>query len=472
MTATESRIPDPAVGRSAPADGATLQTLATLHDESAAVVASSPPDPAHDRDQSIPVRKAELLDALIAHGTFGSAVEKAKFRRLARLLALIYHYEFFDRLQHLHDTYHDLDPDHPPRPPLDPAREEQDYVVLRDALFAVLRGANFVEVSHAEIARAHQERAAVRVEIRTSLDEFREVRFFRRGLSRETLTVADWYGLRKRTIDAAVYKEVVLFCGMKPAAQLGKQSERKTRRGSPPRLRPGSVLIKSFRHIASADLNALFPNVRVVMSTLDRLILTVPAIAGGVPIILNLVSTVTVLFLVAGFYLGLSGAVNDNDMKKALAAMSGLVALGGFMMRQWMKYQRQSLKYQKELADNIYYRSVNNNAGLFDTLIGAAEQQECKEAFLACYFLLTAREPPTQDALDRKIEQWLSEHFRVEIDFEVDDALRKLDRLGLTRRDGETLTIVPVAEILPRLEAAWAEMFRREEEAALRPVKA
>jgi len=201
--------------------------------------------------------------------------------------------------------------------PLDPAQEEQDYVVLRDALFDVLRGANFLEASREEIERAHRERAAVRVEIRTSLDDFREVRFFRRGLKRETLTVPTWYGLRTRTVEADVLQEVVLFCGMKPASQLVRNREKRWRRRPPPqRLRPGSVPIKSFRHIASADLNALFPNVRVVMSTLDRLILTVPAIAGGVPIILNLASTLTVLFLVTGFYLGLSGAVNDNDLKK------------------------------------------------------------------------------------------------------------------------------------------------------------
>ena len=59
-------------------------------------------------------------------------------------------------------------------------------------------------------------------------------------------------------------------------------------------------------------------------------------------------------------------------------------------MRQWLKYQRQSLMYQKELTDNIYFRNVNNNAGIFDSIIGAAEEQECKEAFLAYYFLSAA----------------------------------------------------------------------------------
>jgi hypothetical protein len=31
--------------------------------------------------------------------------------------------------------------------------------------------------------------------------------------------------------------------------------------------------------------------------------------------------------------------------------MSGLAALGGFVMRQWMNYERRSLKYQKVRAE-------------------------------------------------------------------------------------------------------------------------
>ena len=41
------------------------------------------------------------------------------------------------------------------------------------------------------------------------------------------------------------------------------------------------------------------------MGLRDRLMLGVPALIGGVPILLKLASTLTVLFLVAGFYLGL-----------------------------------------------------------------------------------------------------------------------------------------------------------------------
>ena len=167
------------------------------------------------------------------------------------------------------------------------------------------------------------------------------------------------------------------------------------------------MLLKYFRDIASADLNALFPDVRVVMGLRDRLVLGVPALIGGIPILLKLASTVTVLFLVAGFYLGMSASVRDADMAGALAAVGGLVALGGFIVSQWVRFQRQSLIYQKSLSDNVYYRNINNNAGIFDYIIGEAEEQECKEAFLAYYFLLAPGGGPTEEALDRRIEEWL-----------------------------------------------------------------
>jgi hypothetical protein len=116
--------------------------------------------------------------------------------------------------------------------------------------------------------------------------------------------------------------------------------------------------------------------------------------------------------------------------------------------------------HQKELADNVYYRNINNNAGIFDYIIGAAEEQECKEAFLAYYFLGTAPSAPTQHELDQRIESWLKETFAVDIDFEVGDALRKLDRLGLLRRDGARLSVPPPDEALARLDFHWDNYFQ------------
>jgi hypothetical protein len=253
-------------------------------------------------------------------------------------------------------------------------------------------------------------RAVLRVELKAPLEDYREVRFFRRGHHRETFPIVEWFGLRNRTIEATVYDDVLLLVAIKPEAQITSKRERS--RLVHGKVRPGSVLIKYFHNIATSDLIALYPNVRVVMSTFDKLALGLPALAGGVPIALSLTSTLTVLFLAIGFYLGVAGVVKDDDVKKALAAMSGLAALGGFVVRQWTNYQRRSLKYQKVLTDNIYFHNSYNNAGIFDAVIGAAEDQECKEAFLAYYFLHIAVERTTQAMLERRIEAWLKDRFR------------------------------------------------------------
>jgi Protein of unknown function (DUF3754) len=411
-----------------------------------------------DRENFIPIRKTDILDALIEHGQLTSEDEREKFRQVCRLLAAIYHYEYFDRLEKLRDAYFYFNPELDAARRFDRDKIDRAYADLIESFAAVLKGANFVEMSREEIEAAHNQREGSRVVVEAPVDDFRDVKFFRRGHHKETFETPYWFGLRKRASEGLVHDDIVLMVAMKLDSEITSRRERK--RLKQLRIRPGSVLIKYFRNIAAWDLNALFPNVRVVMSTFDKLFLSVPALAGAVPILLNLASTVTVLFLVVGFYLGVSAAVEQDQMKTAFAAMSGLVALGGFIMRQWVKYQRQSLRYQKELADNIYFRNINNNAGIFDYIIGAAEEQECKEAFLAYYFLRTMPSAPTQTELDEHIEKWLRDTFNVDVDFEVDDALAKLERLELLRRNGERLSVPPPEDALARLDYIWDNYFQ------------
>jgi hypothetical protein len=420
----------------------------------------TPSAAAGTRDQFIPVRKADLLDALIEHGSLSGAQERESFRRVCRFLAAIYHFEYFDELERLRHDYYYFNPELDPHARFDQAATSTAYADLLASFTAVLKGANFVELSHAEVEQAHGERKAMRVAVDAPLDDFRDVRFFRRGRHQATIESDAWLGLRARRHEVTVFDDVILLVAIKPEAEL--KSARAKKRLARSGIRGGSVLIKYFRNIPSTDLKALFPGVRVVMSTFDKLFLSVPALAGAVPILLNLASTVTVLFLVIGFYLGLVAAVEHDHMKTAFAAMSGLVALGAFIMRQWLRYQRQSLRYHKELTDNIYFRNINNNAGIFDYMIGAAEEQECKEAFLAYYFLRTQRSPPTQAELDRMIEAWLRSTFGIEIDFEVNDALVKLDRLGLLERERGRLHVLAPAATLARLDEVWDGYFQFE----------
>ena len=419
-----------------------------------------------ERDHFIPARKIDVLNAVIAHGALASEPEREKFRQFCRLLGAIYHYEYFDQLERLRNDYFYFSPDLDNRAGFDSATVERAYGDLIDALTKVLHGANFVEVTQDEIERAHREHGIVRVNIKAPLEDYREVRFFRRGHHTETIDIPKWLGLGKRNVAFGVHDDVVMLVTMKDSdAGTGRK------RGRKPKVRPGAVLLKYFRDIASADLNALFPDVKVVMGFRDQLMLGVPALIGGVPILLKLASTVTVLFLVAGFYLGLANAVRDEEMAGALAAVSGLVALGGFLVTQWLRFQRQSLIHQKILSDNVYYRNVNNNAGIFDYIIGEAEEQECKEAFLAYYFLLAPGDGPTEDVLDQRIEGWLRQSFGADIDFECDDALAKLDRLGLLRRDGNRLSVPPLDEALMLLDRVWDNFFPFDGKRDIAPIK-
>jgi hypothetical protein len=416
------------------------------------------PGNADDRDHAIAIRKSELIDALIAHGALAGEEERDRYRQVCRRIAAIFHYEYFAQLERLREDYFYFNPELEPHAGFDHAALDRAYADLVISLTGVLRDANFAEMSHAEIERAHRERAAMRVEIAAPLDDYREVRFFRRGHHVEMLETADWLGLRRRASPVAVHDDVVLFVAVKPAAEIASRRERK--RLARRKIRPGSVLIKYFRNIADIDLNALFPEVRVVMGLRDKLFLGGPALVGGIPILLKLASTITVLFLVVGFYLGLAATVRDEEMAAALAALSGLVALGGFITRQWLRYRAQSLKYQQELTDNVYFRNVNNNAGIFDYIIGAAEDQECKEAFLAYFFLCTGASAPAPAELARSIETWLQQAFGIEIDFRIDEALAKLQSLGLVMRQNDHLATLPLDAALAKLDQDWAAYFK------------
>jgi hypothetical protein len=149
-------------------------------------------------------------------------------------------------------------------------------------------------------------------------------------------------------------------------------------------------------------------------------------------------------------------------MKGALAALMGIVALGGFAVRQWLKYRHQTLKYHMELTENIYFRNVNNNAGIFDYLIATAEDQETKEAAIAYHFIRKAQVAPTAAEVAGGVETWLANNFAVNVDFKIANALVTLNRFGLVRREGERLFVLPLEPAIAQLRQVWNNFFKRD----------
>ncbi len=188
------------------------------------------------RERFIPVRKAELLDALIEHGALASEAERVRFRNICRSLAAIFHYEYFAQLERLRHDYFYFNPEVDPHARLTDVALANAYGDLIDSFEAILKDANFSEISHAEIDEAHEKRKTMRVKVAATLDDFREIRFFQRGHHQEEIEIPTWSGLRREKHDVLVYDDVVLFVATKPAAAIASQRERSFSSGA------GSVL--------------------------------------------------------------------------------------------------------------------------------------------------------------------------------------------------------------------------------------
>ena len=407
------------------------------------------------RDQFIPVRKSEVVAALVEDAALKPQADNVW--RFCQLLGSIYHFENFASLERLRDDYFYFNPEIAGSKPVAADVVAEKRRELEETLKAVLQKANYDEIAHQEVEDAHNQRHLLRVRVRAPLDDYHSVQFSERGRHRERVELRKWFGLRRYTGEATVFDNVMLVVAVKTLEEItSKRQRRRLEAGS---FKPGTILIKYFRNITASDLYMLLPRVRVVMSLMDQLTIGLPALVGGVPLLLNLLPALTVLGLVAGYYLGLAPDVSPEAMVKSFGALTGVAAVIGFILTQRMKYQKRSLQYQKEISDHFYFRNVSNNSGIFDSLVASAEDQEFKEAALAYLFLLVAPAPLTQEELDEEIEAWLRAKFDLDLDFEVDDAVAKLERLGLLQRSGDRLSVSPLKQALITLDEIWDNFF-------------
>ncbi len=411
----------------------------------------------HSRTHFIPVLRADLIAAALEQGLADDQVHD--FKTLATFLGAYFHHDFYDELTELKDTYAWFSPTgpHPVR------RETRDADAAFSKLVAtfetVMSRANFIELPQADVAGLGGDHPQFDVKTRTPLESYETIRIFYRGCRTQTVKQATALGLRSKQLPLDTFDDVIVFVRFK---QPTDKPRRRFLRGIgklPGGAQPGSVMVKSFRNIARIELPMLLPDVQIVMSRKDAVLLGGPAVLGGIPIALNLLPALSVILIVIGAYLGFSGQVSQDQLMKAVGALSVLIGAGAFMWRQFSNYSYRKLKYQRKVADNIYFKNINNNAGVFETLISAAEDQEVKEVILAYHSLLTAGPAAHAGELDRRIENWLKATFHIDADFEVGDALSKLEGLGfLTQKDGK-IAAVPLPDALARLDSLWDRLY-------------
>ncbi|MEZ5995625.1 MAG: DUF3754 domain-containing protein [Hyphomonadaceae bacterium] len=404
------------------------------------------------RDGFIAARKTELAQAIIADCRQEDA---AHMGDVLKLLSALLHYEAHAELEALKALYDPLDPDAPA------SRRDVSlaaFEAFETELLSALQRANFVEIDPDTVQTREATKLITGLSIKPSNAGIRRVRFFARGERQEQIELKSW--LRRRHVDVQVMSDVVVLVGFKAEDEAASGADRRAlsrmRRG----VREGAALVKHFRSVAAAELVTLHPGAKPSMRPRDQAMLAAPALVAGTPVLLNLWPALTVIFAVLAAYFGAQGVIEENELKRALAAMSGLIAVGAFVMRQRLKYEAQTLRYQKQLADTVYFRNLANNAGVLDLLVGAGEEQDAKEALLAYALLRRAEAPLASADIDTMAETFLRERFGLDIDFEIGDALAKLERLGLVASDNDRYSAIAPSEALAKLDAAWDNLFK------------
>lgn len=406
-----------------------------------------------ERAHFIPFRKRDIVSMCLAEGALAGA-DAEGFRQCATILSSLVHHEFHARLEALKDAYSPVAADSDTRAvkSMDAARPPPDPQDLVKALTGVLERANFAQVSREELHNALVEESLFKVRLDVNYDDFEDVLVFKRGESLRTESIRRWFGLRKHVLTFVNYDRVLVYVRFKDAEHF------KRRR----RLHfvPGTVFIKLFQNIPKADIEMLFPNAEVRMKVMDKLAIGVPALVSGAIVALTKLGATAVLVgALIAFWLGWRKDEVKLDQAALLGLAAGFFAIGGYLWRQFSNFRNRKIQFLKVLADNLYFKKLDTNAGVFHGLIDAAEEEECKETLLGYYFLLVAAAPVEGPDLDRRIEAWFRDKWNCTLDFDLEDVLAKLVRFGLAERAGTGYRAVSLAEARRRLDRIWDYIF-------------
>ena len=379
----------------------------------------------------------------------------------AQMLSAWFHFEKHARLERMKDAYAPFNPDRDTRVLETPdahALAERSHAFTAD-LRSMIEDANFEAISAADLERAMEAESLFQIRLHVDFDDFEEVLFFRRGSSEREETLSRWFGLAKRTIRFRNYERVVVYVRFRDAQWFADRNRKDLN------FEPGSVILKLFQNVPEADLEMLFPNSEVRMKTMDKLAIGIPAAVSGLVVLFTKMGATLVLIgALLAFWLGLSSEPVSIDQAALLALASGLGALGGYIWKQFSSFNNRRMRFMKALSENLYFRNLANNVGVFYQLSDSAEEEECKEVLLAMYFL-TRRGAMSAEALDAAIEAWFRERWEVTLDFDVRDALDKLERLGLARREADAWIARPLDEARNHLDTLWDDAFQRTSEA-------
>ncbi|XP_049383319.1 uncharacterized protein LOC125847697 isoform X2 [Solanum stenotomum] len=173
------------------------------------------------------------------------------------------------------------------------------------------------------------------------------------------------------------------------------------------------IYVKHFRHIPMADLEIVLPEKKNPgLTPMDWVKFLVSAIVGLVAVVSSL-------------------ELPKADIWVMFAILSTVI---GYCAKTYFTFQQNMATYQNLITQSMYDKQLDSGRGTLLHLCDDVIQQEVKEVIIS-FFILMEQGKATLEDLDLRCEELLKEEFGVCCNFDVDDAVQKLDKLGIVARD-------------------------------------
>jgi hypothetical protein len=388
-----------------------------------------------DREHYIPLRKNDLVELLCKDKNL-SREQRDQFRQFCLLVSCVFHFEYHQKLEELKNEYAAFDPDSVTKQLTKPTPEERHKEL--DKLFErftwLMERANFKRLDRKAVEAAMEDVSDWGLNMEVDFNVFERLELFSRGDILGTRTRRKWYKLfRKETITLPIYQRLVLILKLRKHKRLARD------------VNTDAVFLKIFKDIPKMDLEMLLPGARVQMPRWTR-------------------------WKMGGSLLSGLGYIGYKIMSElyALAALGVTAFWGpaagllGYGYKQWYGYQTTKTAYSLQLTQSLYYQNLDNNSGVLFHLLDEAEEQECREAILAYYYLwrFANEKGWTAPDLDDYVEMDLERLAGLKIDFEIEDALAKLERLKIVHKAGDRYRAYPIEKALEMLDYTWDNYFK------------
>src|SRR5581483_280499 len=407
------------------------------------------------REKFLPVTSHALMDRLTAANHWPRG-EAAQARRFLRYLAYWRRHSYTVKLMDLEQTYEPFSPDSDLLKTRAFTAEERAVMQKRlvQQMADLLEQGNFTRVDPANVHFILTKDSAYGLDLEVDLGAFEEILIYYRGattITEHRRDVRKAY-MRWREVKIPVFQRMFLLFKLKPFDVRvrevmrdrkieQKEAERVVRqlRGLlPATVTSDYIYIKLFKNMPRSDVEMIFPNTKVRFRLFDKIKFGVTAGSG--------------------LGMGVFGTVGKIALASNPYTLAGAVAgLGGIALRQATNFINQRTRYMVVLAQNLYFHAMADNRGVMTLLADRAADEDFKEEMLLYSVLAKERvNVANLRQVDEAIEQYLAATFGTEVDFDVEDALRRLKQEGVvTELPDGTLQTLPPRDTALHINKLW-----------------